>query len=229
MGELNIPPAETIALKVIDADALRDHIDHCLLERRSSAGRLLQLNSCGPYIGSRLRAFEQALAVHANARTAKKLAETEYDVRKAGSDLEHAVQQMKHRVATQEQEGQLFVVEDHVVPPFGFSEHLNVRVSYRWRVGAEADWQYGSVTFSHTHVSRPDYLGSAPARKLSRAKQEEHRQEMLYRQWEYLKSLSLHAVRDHFRRGGDGASIPKAVQAKTDSHMQGLNNFSAVF
>ena len=39
MGELNIPPAETIALKVIDADALRDHIDHCLLGVASENGK----------------------------------------------------------------------------------------------------------------------------------------------------------------------------------------------
>lgn len=229
MGELNIPTAEIDALNAINADVLREHIDQCLRERRSFFDRTLRLDSCGAYVGSRLRAFDQALAAYANAKSAKKFAETEYDARKAGGDLEHAVQQMKARAATQQQEGQLFVVDDHVIPPFGFSEQLNVRVSYRWRADLETEWQYGTITFSHTHISRPDYLAPAPARKLSRSKQEQQRQEELSQQWEHLKSLGLHAVRDHFRRGGNGAMIPQAVKAKTDAYTQGLNNFSAAF
>ncbi len=229
MAELNLSPTEMAALNAVDANALREHIDQCLRERRSSSLRALRLDGCGAYVGSKLRQFDQAIAAHAVAKSAKKLSETEYDVRKAGGDLEHAVQQMKDRAATQEREAQLFVVDDHIAPPSAFSEKLNVRIRFQWRTDPEADWQFGSVTFTHTHIQRPDYLGQAPARKPSRTKQEEQRQEALHHQWDYWKSLCLHAVQDHFRRGGDGSTIPEVVQAKTDPHTNGLNNFSASF
>lgn len=229
MGELNVPCAEADALKAIDISSLSNLIDQCTREERWSPIRALRLDNCGPYVASRLRAFEQALSAHAAAKAAKKRAQTGYDVRKAGSDLEHAVRQMKDCVATEEREGQLFFVDDHVVPPFRFSEQLSVRVSYRWRENVEAEWKYGIVTFSHTFAVRQDYLVQAPARKPSAAKQERDRQEALCQQWELLGSLGLQAVRDHFRGGGSGAAIPVAVHAKTDSHTQGLNNFSARF
>ena len=229
MGDLNVPRAEAEALKALDTDVLSDLIDQCIRDERPSAVRALRLDSCGPYVASRLRAFEGALAAHQKAKSTKKRAETEYDLRSAGSDLMHAVHQMKHRVATEEQESQLFYVDDHVMAPTRFSEQLTVRISYRWRASVADPWVYGSIAFSHTVVPRPVYMLPTSARKPSAAKIERDRQAHLYGQWEYLKGLGLQSVRDHFRRGGSGAAIPQTVQAKADSHTQGLNNFSAQF
>jgi len=229
MGELNVPRAEADALKAIDTELLNHLIDQCIREEKSSAVRALRLDNCGLYVASRLREFEEALAAHQRAKSAKKRYETEYDVRKAGGDLTHAVYQMKDRVATEERESQLFHVEDHVMPPSRFSEQLTVRISYRWRASVEVPWNNASIVFSHEVVSRAHYMLPAPTRKPSAAKLERDRQDHLYRQWEYLKGLGLQSVRDHFRRGGSGAAIPQTVQATVDSHTQGLNNFSAQF
>lgn len=229
MGDLYVPRTDAEVLKAIDTDVLSDLVDHCIREERRSAVRALRLGGCGPYVSSRLRAFEDALAAHQKAKSAKKRAETEYDLRSAGSNLTHAVHQMKHRVATEEQESQLFYVDDHVMTPTRFSEQLTVRISYRWRASVADPWVYGSIVFSHTVVPRPVYMLPTPARKPSTATMERDRQDHLYGQWEYLKGLSLQSVRDHFRRGGSGAAIPQTVQAKVDSHTQGLNNFSAQF
>lgn len=229
MGDLNVPRAEAEALKALDTDVLSDLIDQCIRDERPSAIRALRLDGCGPFVASRLRAFEGALAAHQKAKSVKKRAETEYDLRSAGSDLTHAVHQMKQRVATEEQESQLFYVDDHVMAPSRFSEQLTMRISYRWRASVADPWVYGSIAFSHTVVARPVYMLSTPARKPSVAKMERDRQDHLYGQWEYLKGLSLQSVRDHFRRGGSGAAIPQTVQAKVDPHTQGLNNFSAQF
>jgi|SRR3990167_819844 len=229
MGDLNVPRSEAQALKAIDADVLTDLVDQCIRDERSSAIRGLRLDGCGPYVASRFRAFEGALAAHHKAKSAKKRAETAYDLRSAGSDLTHAVQQMKHRVATEEQESQLFYVDDNVMVPSRFSEQLTVRISYQWRASASDSWSYGSIVFSHTDQPRSQYLLPTRARKPSAAQKERTRQDHLYGQWEYLKGLSLQSVRDHFRRGGSGAEIPQEFQAKTDSHSQGLNNFSADF
>lgn len=229
MGDLNVPHAEAEALKAIDIDMLSDLVDQCIREEKPSAVRACRLNGCGPYVASRLRAFEDALAAHQKAKSAKKRAETEYDLRSAGNDLTHAVHQMRHRIATEEQESQLFYVDDHVMAPSRFSEQLTVRISYRWRASVADPWVYGSIVFSHAVVPRPHCMLPMSTRKPSAAKIERDRQDQLYGQWEYLKGLGLQSVRDHFRRGGSGAAIPRTVQAKADSHTQRLNNFSAQF
>lgn len=138
MGVLYVPRAEANALKAIDTHSLRNLIDQCTREERWSPIRALRLDNCGPYVASRLRTSERELSEHAAAKAAKKRAQTGYDVRETGSDLEHYVRQMKDRVATEEREGQLFFVDDHVVPHFRISEQLSVRVSYRWRESVEA-------------------------------------------------------------------------------------------
>jgi hypothetical protein len=229
MGDLNVPRAEADAIKAIDSDALGKLIGQCIYEEQTSAVRRLGLESCGPYISAKLRSFERALANHAKAKAAKKRAETEYDVRKAGRDMECAVQEMKARVAKEEQEGLLFYVDDHVAPPVLISQHLSVRISYRWRTSVDQDWKYGSVTFSHDVAFQRDYLAPVPTRKPSAAQQRRDREEDLYRQWNYLKMLGLGEVRDHFRRGGSGALIPETVQAKVDPHTHLMNNFSSRF
>ncbi|MBN9408141.1 hypothetical protein [Variovorax sp.] len=229
MGDLNVPQREAEALKAIDTDMLRDLIDQCIREGQSSAVRTLRLDACGPYVASRLRQFESELSALQKAKSAKKRAEAEYDVRRAGGNLTDAVHQMKDRVATEERERQLFYVDDHVIPPSTFSGRLTVRISYQWRASVADSWTFGSIVFSHHVVSHPHYLQPVPARKPSAAKLERDRQEDLYRQWDYLKALGLQSIRDHFRQGGCAAGIPQTFQAKVDSHTQGLNNFSAQF
>ena len=153
--------------------------------------------------------------------------ESEYDIRKAGRDLEHAVGQMKARVAAEAHEGQLFFVEDRVAPPALIGQHLSVRVGYRWRERVDQDWMYGSVTFVHDVIFQPDY--AALARTPSAARQRRDREDELYRQWEHLRDLGQQEVRDHFRRNRSGLTIPERVQAKPDPHTHHLNNFSAKF
>lgn len=229
MGDLNVPRTTADALKAIDVDLLHELISQCLDRQQSLPLRGLRLESCGLYVSSKQQAFDRALADLRNARSAKKRAETAVDAQRASGDLLHAVLQMKARVETEEREGQLFYVEDNVMQPLRLSENLTIRISFRWRATVEDRWTFGDIVFSHKVVSRPNYLLAVPARKPSAAKQEQDRQEALHRTWEYLRDLGLQSVRDHFRQGGDGASIPQTFQAKPDSHSQGLNNFSTQF
>lgn len=229
MGILNVPQDEADAIKAVDSVALEGMIDRCIDAEHPTAIRSLGLRNCGPYISTRLHAFELSLADHAKAKAAKKRTVTEYDVRKAGRYLAHAVQEMKHRVASEEQERKLFFVEDQIAGPALISQHLSVTVRYRWRVSMDQEWQYGSVKFSHEVKFHRDYSVPVPARKPSAAQQRRDREAELYRQWEYLRDLGLQQVRDHFRRGESGATIPEEVQAKVDPHTHHLNNFSARF
>lgn len=229
MGILNVPRDEGDAIKAVDSVALEGVIDRCIDAEHPTAIRSLGLRSCGPYISTKLHAFELRLSDHAKAKAAKKREETEYDARKAGRDLAHAVQQMKQRVATEEQEGKLFFVEDRLAAPALISPHLAVTISYRWRERVDQEWEYGSVKFSHEVEFHRDYSVPVPARKPSAAQQRRDREAELRRQWEFLRDLGLQQVRDHFRRGGSGAAIPEEVQAKVDPHTHHLTNFSARF
>lgn len=229
MGILNVPQAEAAVLKTIDSRRLSSLVAQCVHDEHGSCLRDLRLRECGPFVSSRLYAFERSLANYAAAKSAKKRDSTGQDAYRAGSDLENAVEQMKYRVATEEQERNLFFVDDQVMAPFSLHEELRAHASFRWREGIESDWQYGSTTFSHTYVAPPDYRQRTLTRKPSEARQARDRQEELHREWEHLRDLGLQAIRDHFRKGSGGAAIPKAVRAKADPHTGRLNNFSAEF
>lgn len=130
---------------------------------------------------------------------------------------------------TEEKEGQLFYVDDQLVHPYSFSERLSVRVGYRWRRIIEDDWLEGSITFFHEVDSRPDYTIPATKRKPSAAKLQRDRQDKLSRTWVHLMELALHSVKEYFRLGGDGNTIPLTFQATTDPYSRGLNNYSVQF
>ena len=224
-----MPGEQWDALKAIDTNVLNELIDQCLYEKRIARLRSFGIESCGPYAASHFRMFERAIAEYGGAKASKKVAETEIRARRAGSDLARAIDQMKRRLETEEEEGQLFYIDDQILPPRRFSEHLTVRVSYRWRSTVDARWEYGHITFIHDVDLRPDYSSPAPKRKRSPGKREHDRQDKLYREWEQLANLGLHSVRDYFREGGSAAAIPEVFRAKPDSHSRGLNNFSARF
>jgi hypothetical protein len=191
--------------------------------------RRLPLANCGSYIATKLHYFEQALAKHREGKAPRERAETGDAVRRAARDLSFAVGAMKQRMETEQKEVQLFSVDDQITPPYRFSKHLSVRVSYRWRRTVDDEWTFGSITFVHDVDLRPDYTIPAPKRKPSAAKQEQDLQNRLYQTWEHLMRGALYSVRDYFREGGDGDKIPDAFQATVDSHTRGLNNYSTQF
>lgn len=229
MGELYISRAEQEALKKIDPDELNSIVMEC--SRHSQIGGLYQLGleGCGLYVSNKLRDFQKAIESHSRAKSSKKRAETEYQMRRAGDDLTFAVQSMQERMKTEEREKQLFQVDDYIHPSFSFGDRLEVRLRYQWRKSTEEDWTYGMITFQYTPDLTPDYRWPLPKRKPSAAKLAQERQEELRREWEHLKLLSLHSLRDFFRDGGSGSDIPQTFTVTIDSYSRGLNNYSANF
>jgi hypothetical protein len=61
MGEINIPHDQQDALTAIDDNELDRLIEQAIREERSGDLRRLPLASCGSYIATQLRYFEQAL------------------------------------------------------------------------------------------------------------------------------------------------------------------------
>jgi hypothetical protein len=228
MGEINIPGDQQRSLAAVDTEELAKLIDHAILMERSGELRA-PLANCGSYIATQLNYFERALAKHREARAPRKRAETAYDLRRAASDLSHAVWAMKARMEAEQKEGESFFVDDQISSPHRFSKHLGVRVTYRWRRTPDDQWIYGSITFTHEVDLRPEYTIPAPKRKTSAAKKEKELQEILYRTWEHLKRGALFSVRDYFKDGGDGDKIPNAFKATVDSYSRGLNNYSTQF
>lgn len=229
MGEINIPRDQQNALKAIDTNDLDRLVDQAIREERSGDLQGLPLRSCGAYISTKLHYFEQALAKHRVAKAPRKRAETENALRRAGSDLSFAVGAMKRRMETEQKEGELFYVDDQIMPPHSFGECLSVRVGYRWRRVVDDEWTFGSITFVHNVDLRPDHTIPVPKRKPSAAKQEQDRQTKLYQTWEHLMRGALYSVRDYFKEGGDGDKIPETFQATVDAYSRGLNNYSTQF
>ena len=229
MGEINIARSEQEALKAIDVVVLDHLIDQCLSNGVPYALQSFGLSNCGLFVSSKLRRFEEALLAYRQAKAPKKRSETQADALRAGSDLLNAVQQMKTRVKTEEQQADLFYIDDHIQSPFSFTERLTVTVHYRWRSSTGNEWLYASIEFSHKFDPRPDYLRPQPMRKRSVAQQSRDRQDELHEEWEHLRKLALWSLRDYFQGGGDGARIPKVFQVKADAQSRGLNNFSANF
>src|SRR5712672_2652365 len=143
MGEINIPRDQQNALKAIDTNELDRLVDQAIQEERLGDLHGIPLTSCGPYISTKLHYFEQALAKHRAAKAPRKRAETKSALRRAGSDLSFAVEAMKRRMETEQKDGQLFYVDDQIMPPHSFSQRLSVRVGYRWRRAVDDDWTFG--------------------------------------------------------------------------------------
>lgn len=229
MGEINLERDELEAFNAIEEGGLHTLISQCLDEERVYPLRSLQLERCGAYVGSRLRAYERALSEYGKAKSTKKRSDTYQLALRAGSDLENAVYQGKRRAEGEEQERHLFFVDDHIIPPPDFTEHLSVSVHYRWRETAEDNWVNGTITFSHDVDLRPDYLTPKQKRKPSVAKQEQDRQEMLYGVWDNLMKSGLYSLKEFLGSGGKGAVIPCSFKAVPDSYSKGLNNYSTKF
>jgi hypothetical protein len=228
MGEINIPTDQQAALDAVDMRELDRLIDQALRSEQSGALHGL-LRNCGPNVAGPLQAFEAALGRHRAAKAARKREETGRNARSASSDLASAIDGMKRRLELERKDAELFVVDDLIAPPYRFSKALSVTVNYRWRRSADDPWAYGGITFTHQVDVRPDYTRPAPKRKPSAAKQEQELQHQLYLTWEHLMRGALYSVRDFFRDGGDGATIPDAFKAMVDSHSRGLNNYSTQF
>lgn len=229
MGEINIPPAEATVLKSVDMKVLSGLIDQCLVSERHDALRSLRLDGCGLYVANKAREFGCSLDEYRNSKAPSKRARTGDSARRAGDNLKYAVQQMIDRLQIEEAEGQMFRVDDQIIPPYSLDEHITVRVRFQWRGSIEGGWEYGGIDFLHSAVSRPDYTRLEPKRKKTAAQKSRERQDELYGVWEHLKGLALTSVRDFFRAGGNGADIPKTFQVKADAYGGGLNNFSADF
>jgi hypothetical protein len=228
MGEINIPRAEQQALAAIDANELGRLIEQAIrIERIGDLRR--PLVNCGSYIANQLHYFEQALTRHREAKAPRKRVETANALRHAASDLSYAVAAMKQRMEAEQKDGELFFVDDRVMPPHRFSKHLSVCVNYRWRLAVDDQWTFGSITFTHDVDPRPGYTTPAPKRKPTAAKQEKDLQNRLHRTWEHLMRGALYSVRDYFKDGGDGSNIPDTFHATVDSYSRGLNNYSTQF
>ncbi|OWV29728.1 hypothetical protein [Halomonas campaniensis] len=229
MGDLYISSAEREALKNLDSDELDIAIRECVHSVTLSQLYGFNLESCGLYVSNKLRDFQKSVDAHSRAKSSKKRDETDESMRRAADDLTHAVQQMQQRMEEEEKDNLLFQVDDHIFQPFHYGDRLEVRLGYQWRKNTADNWTYGSITFLYTPDLSPDYSFPLPKRKPSAAKLAQERQEKLRREWEHLKLLSLHSLRNFFREGGIGSDIPKTYQVTLDTYGRGLNNFSADF
>ena len=229
MSALYLSQYEKEALKAVDVRKLEQLVDQALWDGRATALYDLHLSSCGLYVAERLRRFERDLAEYAKSKAAKKRAATRTRAWSTGHDLLHAVRDMIRRMEEEEKETQLFRIDDMIHSPYRFSEHLELRVNYQWRPTIDDQWRFGTITFAHNVDMRSDYTRPQPKRKPSAAKMEQERQETLYRHWEHLRMLAVHAVREFLKSGGDGAAIPQTFQAKPAARDRYLNNFSCDF
>ena len=228
MSEINLSRNVRDALKAIDTDVLDELVGQNVFEQKFESFHRLGLARCGSYVALELRTLEQALIARDKARTSIKSVEIEDRIRTAGSSLASAVHQMKHRVETEEREEKLFYIDDQIFAPYHYSENLQVQVNFRWRSAIEDEWTYGSTTASHVMVLQPSYSFPTSKRKPGPAKRQQDRQDKLRREWEHLKKMVLHSVKDYFRAGGNGAAIPVTFKVTTD-YRGDLNNRSAEF
>ncbi|CAM3103672.1 hypothetical protein [Pseudomonas plecoglossicida] len=226
---INLPSNQQAAISDVDEATLRAAVRKCLDEERIGPIHGLGLSDCGSYVGTKLHAFQQAVAEYSKAKAHAKRERTRQDALRAGSDLVHAVQQMKGRLETERQEGELFFIDDQIRPTFHLSKRLSVQVSFRWRASPSADWKHGHLTFVYDFSPQPSYTLPQPKRKPSAAQAARDLEGSLYREWERLKAQALFSMREFFREGGDGDAVPEVFAVRPSPYGGGLNNFSCNF
>jgi len=223
MSYFDISHAARKVLKVINENELEKCIDKCLYEEQSYYLQDFRLSDCGPYITQKLFYFEKAITALRMSKSSKKREAAKYTALEAGRDLIAAFLQMRAGISEVEAEEVTFIVDEQIFSPTIFSEHLSVRISYCWRIEQNADWQFGSITFSYLAKEQPSYFSVVPARKISAARQKQIKQENLYRDWVYLKSICKESVHRYLKEGRDGSLIPSTFTVKN------LHNFGANF
>ncbi|PHX39784.1 hypothetical protein AO263_19575 [Pseudomonas sp. NZIPFR-PS5] len=228
MSYINLPSDQQAAISDVDETVLRAAVRKCIDEEHVGPLHGLDLISCGPYVATKLRGFQQAIAEYIKAKAYAKRDRTRQDALHAGSDLIHAVQQMKGRLETERQEGELFFIDDQIRPPFHLSKRLSVRVPFRWRASPSADWKNGQPTFIYDLPLQPSY-NQPPKRKPSAAQVARDLEDRLFGEWERLKAQALFSMREFFRDGGDGDAVPEVFTVRPSTYGGGLNNFSCNF
>ncbi|NNB52381.1 hypothetical protein [Pseudomonas fragi] len=229
MSYINLPSDQQAAISDVDETVLRAAVHKCLDEERVGPIHSFGFSNCGPYVATKFHGFQQAVAEYSKAKSHAKRERTRQVALRAGSDLVHAVQQMKVRLETERQEGELFYIDDQIMPPFFLSKRLSVRVPFRWRAPQSADWNYGQLTFVYDFSSQPNYTQLPPKRKPSASKVTRDLEDRLFEEWEHLKMQALFSLREFFRKGGDGDAVPEVFSVRPSPHGGGLNNFSCNF
>ena len=229
MSYINLPSDQQAAISDVDEAVLRAAVQKCLDEERVGPIHGLGLSNCGPYVANKLHGFQQAIAEYIKAKAHTKRERTRQHALHAGSDLIHAVQQMKERLETERQEGELFFIDDQIMPPFLLSKRLSVRVPFRWRASQSSDWKHGQLTFVYDFSPQPSYALSLPKRKPSAAQVARGLEDSLFREWERLKAQALFSMKEFFRDGGDGDDVPEVFAVRPSPYGGGLNNFSCNF
>lgn len=229
MSYINLPSDQQAAISGVDETLLSEAVHKCLYEERVGPIHGLGLSNCGPYVAAKLHEFQQAIAEYSKAKAHAKRERTRQDVLHAGSNLIHAVQQMKGRLEIERQEGELFFIDDQIMPPFHLSKRLSVRVPFRWRASQASDWNHGQLTFVYDFSPQPSNNLPQSKRKPSAAQLARDLEDSLYREWERLKAQALFSVREFFRDGGDGDAVPEVFAVRLSHYGGGLNNFSCNF
>lgn len=229
MTYINLPSDQQTSISEVDETVLRAAVRKCQDEARLGLIHGLGLSSCGPYVATKLHAFQQAIAEYGKAKAHAKQERTRTDALYAGDELIQAVQQMKGRLETERQEAELYFIDDQIRPPFHLSKRLSVQVSFRWRASSSADWKYGHLTFVYDFSPQPNYSWPPPKRKPSAAQAAKDLEDTLYREWERLKAQALFSMREFFRDGGDGDAVPEMFAVRPSPYGGGLNNFSCNF
>ena len=229
MTYINLPSDQQAAISDVDETVLRAAVRKCLDEERVGPIHGLGLSDCGPYVATKFHGFQQAIAEYSKAKAHAKRERTRQEALYAGNDLIHAVQQMKGRLETERQEGELFFIDDQIRPPFHLSKRLSVRVPFRWLASQAADWKHGELTFVYDFSPQPSYTLPLPKRKPSAAQVAKDLEDSLYREWERLKAQALFSMKEFFRDGGDGDAVPEVFAVRPSPYGGGLNNFSCNF
>lgn len=229
MTYINLPSDQQAAISDVDEAVLRAAVRKCLDEERIEPIHGLGLSDCGPYVGTKLHGFQQAIAEYSKAKAYAKRERTRQDAMCAGNELIHAVQQMKGRLETEREEGELFFIDDQIRLPIHLSKRLSVQVLFRWRASSSADWKHGHLTFVYDFSPLPSYTLPQPKRKPSAARTARDLEDSLYREWERLKAQALFSMREFFRDGGDGDDVPEVFGVRPSPYGGGLNNFSCNF
>lgn len=229
MGAINISRDEQEALRNTDPSEVEKLVERAVRDEQSDHLYALPLANCGPYVESKLHDFERAIVNSKRYKSPNKMEEARETIRRAGNQLCSAVRDMKRKLEEQERESELFYVDDQIMPPLRYTNHLTVRVSYQWRRSADEKWNYRSVTFTHEVIDIPDYSQPRTKRKPSAAKVYQDKQRELYQTWEHLMFGALHSVKEYLKEDGDGSAIPETYKATVDSYTKTLNNFSTRF
>jgi len=183
---------------------------------------------CTPHLATQLGIFKRAFTTWQSAASEGKRLESECFAQKMADTLRHSLRETLYQLSQEVTEERLYIVDEYVSSR-RLGGSLEVTVKFEWRDSVFDDWKSGSIHFVYESNLKKAVERMNKGKRKTRAELRRQIEEALDTELQSMESSAFQTVRNFFREGGTGRSIPEEHLVQRSLHSDHLNNHSLNF